>query len=476
VTTSPLDAPSRAAFWVAIAYAAVVVAGLGHFLLGLPVQLSDSFGNMLKLEATWRELMIAEFTQRGYLRPLLWAELKAVYDVSGGDYSAWFRGVHVAQVAGLVALYVCLVRPRTWRDAAVLPIGLAVLIGLHTFAGTVREAFPVNTFLTILLFCFAAAALSLARYRWWNDVLALLLFVVAALTVESGLLLVVIVVGAALLGARGVSRVGVGLVLAACAGYFALRFAVLDIGSPGLIERASGYGFGRYEPRELLELFGDNPLPFYAYNVATSFLSVLFSEPRAGVWRLVLGLTTEPEVSMIVNAIASTLATALIVRYGWHRRRAWMARAFDRDDRLVLLFIMVLAANAVVSYPYTKDVIMSPAGAFYALAAFVALRHWTASFPSSWSPARGTVTVVCCLVLAATWAIRDVGIHMVLRQGALIERNKWAYADQWFEDQNTDLQDPRARALMRTLQYEAMLSAPAPSSFTIIDSGLFDVQ
>src|SRR5439155_11181481 len=121
-------------------------------------------------------------------------------------------------------LYAGLVRPRTWREAALVPLGLAALVSMHTFTGTIVEAFPINTFLTIVLLSFGAASLSLARYRWWNDVLAVLLFVVAALTVETGLLVGVIVIGAALTGARGVSRAGVTLVGLLLAGYFYLRF------------------------------------------------------------------------------------------------------------------------------------------------------------------------------------------------------------------------------------------------------------
>ena len=37
--------------------------------------------------------------------------------------------------------------------------------------------------------------------------------------------------------------------------------------------------------------------------------------------------------------------------------------------------LMTLLANAAISFPYTKDVVMSPAAAFHALAAAVALRE-----------------------------------------------------------------------------------------------------
>ena len=473
VEIDPPVAASRAAVIVAWLYAMFVAAVLGYFLLGLPIQVSDSFGNMLKLGTSWRDLMIGEFTQRAYLRPFLWAELKLVYDAAGGDYYAWFRGTHVAQIAVLLGLFVHLVRPRTWTDVAVLPLGLAVLVGSHTFAGTIREAFPINTFLTILICCFATAALSSARYRWWNDVLALLIFVIATLTVESGLLIGVIVVGLALTGARGVSPRGVALVMAAGVGYFVLRFALLDVGSPGLAERATGFGFGVLEPSQLAERFGANPLPLYAYNIVSSVLTVLFSEPRGGVYRFIWGMAYKYEPAIILNVVSSAVATVVIGWYAWRRRHAWFRRSFDHDDRLVLLFLMILGANAVISYPYTKDSIVSPAGAFYAMAVYVTVRHFV-SAAGSWLSVRGVVTAVACLALSVTWAVRYTGQHAILRRDALVVRNEWAYVDAWLELQEIELR-PAEEALKQKLRNDALIWHPVPPAFPI-QSRWFDLD
>src|SRR6185312_13718640 len=127
------------------------------------------------------------------------------FDASRGNYFEWFRGWHVGQIALLTLLYVRLVRPSTWSGAAAVPVGLAALIGMHTFAGTVREAFPINTFMTILICAFAAADLALGpasapdgqaprRGGLWRDAGAALIFVFPALTVESGLLIGVVFV------------------------------------------------------------------------------------------------------------------------------------------------------------------------------------------------------------------------------------------------------------------------------------------
>jgi hypothetical protein len=315
---------------------------------------------------------------------------------------------------------------------------------------------------TGLLFCFAAANLAFARYRWWNDVLAVLLFAAAALTVESGLLVWVIFVGAALLGARGISRAGVSALAVLLVGYFILRFAVLDVGSPGLIERSSGFGFGILEPGELVERFGSNPWPFYAYNVVTSALSVLLSEPTGGAFRLTAQvLRGDLGLSTLISPVASLLATLLVAAFAWRRREAWRSWRLDRDDRLVLLFFLVLVANAVISYPYTRDVIMSPAGAFLAVAVFVAARHAIASMPVRAAGRVAVATVALFAVLGTTWAVRVAGAHTNLRRAAYVDRNEWAYAEETLRREGAALSDAD-RVLLRQLTDDAVYRYPAP--------------
>lgn len=454
--------------WASVAYALLVAAVMGAFLLDLPIQVSDSFGNMQKLSMPWPELMAQEFTQTAFLRPFLWAELKLVYDLSGGDYTTWYRWTHVIQVLVLVLLYLALVRPRTWSDAAMMPLGLGVLIGLHTFFGTVREAFPINTFLTLVLCCFAAAALCLARYRWWNDVLAVLLFVVAALTVETGLLVGVIVVAAALVGATGVSRAGLAAILALVAGYFYLRFAVLDVGAPMLAERSSGYGFAILDPSQLVERFSANPLPFYLYNIVASALSVLLTEPTGGVYSTTRAvLRGEPVPLMIVNTIASLAVVALLTMFVWHRRRAWRARRFDHDDRLVLLCAAVLAANAVISYPYTKDVVMSPAGAFLAVAVFAAGRRMIAVLPSRVPVAATAMLAVAAMLTGSAWALRVLAGYGELRRATVVERIDWVYIDANIAKGRIEANGPNVDTLVRQLRHDALIARPAPPPLTL---------
>jgi hypothetical protein len=375
----------------------------------------------------------------------------------------------------LVVLFVALLRPRTWRDAACVPLALMVLLGLHTFTGTVREAFPINTFMTLLILCFATALIALARYRWWNDVLVAVLFVIAALTVETGLLVWVIGIGAALLGARGMSRPGLAALTLLLGGYFYARFVLLDVGSPDLLERSSGFGFSILEREELMARFGANPLPFYLYNIVGSVLSVLLSEPSAGVFRatqaVITGSVSPP---MIVNGVASLGALALLGAFAWMRRREWLSRRFTHDDRLVLLFGMVLVANAVISYPYMKDTNLSPAGAFLAPAVFGAARYLYAYVPARvpvvWAPA----IVLAIAVVSSAWSLRALDLHGALRQGAITERLDWAYVESDIADGGVQIPNTDARALKEKLQHDALMAHPAPAPLGWPFAGLFE--
>ena len=450
--------------WIRLSYfyAARVAFSLGYFLLRIPIQVSDSFTNILVLDRSLGSLMWETAVQPGYLRPGLWAELKVVYDLSGGDYSQWYRWTQVLQVAIVLALFVRLLRPGTRAAAAAVPLTLAVLVGSHTFAWTVREAFPINTFLTIVVCCVAAANLALTERRAWHDAAALALTVVAALTVESGLLVPVIFVVAFMVGARGVSGRAVAAVMLLVLVYFVARFTIFSVGMPPLDARDAGYGFSRRNAADIAAMFGARPFVLYAYNVVSSLLGVLFAEPRDGVWRLTASLIAgRPNPVLVIGAVSSTLATALIARFAWRRRARWLSRALDRDDQIVLLFIAVLMANAAISYAYTKDVIMSPAGVFFAAAFFVACRDLFDGLPGA-TRLRTLTATIALAVLSTTWAVRQVGLHAGLARTSVQVREHWAYIDDWLTAWGYRELPPRVAALRQRLQDDAVVRQRPP--------------
>jgi hypothetical protein len=286
----------------------------------------------------------------------------------------------------------------------------------------------------------------------------------------------VIVIAAAMAGARGISRWGLAGASALFAGYFLLRFLVLRVGSPALLERSSGFGFQSLDPAELVARFGANPLPFYAYNVVSSLSSVLFAEPRSGVFQLTRGLINgQPSVSGLITTAGATLGTMLIAAYVWQRRREWVAGRLDRDGCIIVIFAAVLAANAVISYPYTKDVVMSPAGAFYAAAVYVAVRRllverlFVHDTKAMWRAA------VFGAVLATCWGIRAVGTHLNIRTQAYKVRDEWAYVDDDFALSGRTPSASEER-LLRRLQSDAIDVHPAPPRLPMARLPIFEVN
>ncbi len=451
--------PSTAAY----AYALVLAIGIGYMVARIPVQVSDCLGNLLQIQhAAWQHLIVNQFWNSGFLRPLLWAQIKGMYDLAHGHYWLTFKVIHAAQLVAMALLFVRLLRVRTMADLLPVPIAVAVLIGLHTFNGTVREGYPVNSFLTIVVCTLAVANLSIAAHRWWHDVAAVLLFVFAALTVESGLLVLVAVVAGRLVGLRGISWTGVAACVLLAGGYFYLRFGPLAVGTPSLLERPSGYGFRILEPEELQARFGASPLLFYLYNVVCNLATVLFAEPRAGVWTLVHALSSGGELPpwLVINVVASLAATLVV---GWwlvRRVPAWWRWRLDDDDRVAFVAVGVLVANAVLGYAYTKDAIMSTGGAFFAVLVCLALRALVGALPA-FSVAARNVAVVFVAVLSVTWAVRAVALPHLLREQAFRVRSDWATVYVWLDAQHIALQDEDARRLVEQLRRQA-LASPAP--------------
>jgi hypothetical protein len=187
------------------------------------------------------------------------------------------------------------------------------------------------------------------------------LLVCAMLTIESGLVLWVNFIAAYVVGYRGVSRPALIVLTLGLGAYFLGRFVLIGGAPPGLNERSAGFGFSVLSPDELIARFGDNPIPFYAYNVVSAISCVLFAEPRGGVWIFVRELLRgRPEPRQFVNVLTSVTTTLLIARFAAVRWPNWRAGEFDGADRFVIIFLAVLPFNALFAGGYEKDVIMSP--------------------------------------------------------------------------------------------------------------------
>jgi hypothetical protein len=197
-------------------YALALIAALliACELLWMPVQASDSLGELLDAQdspSIWSSFSGALGTT-AYLRPLRIAQIKGLFDLAQGRwYWLVFRGFHALLLIAAAMLFVRALRISTTVDFAASSFALLVLVGLYTFRGLVREAFPINHFLETVVACLVALNLAQSRQSIWIDVGAALTFVAAALTLESGLLVWVVAAAAWLAGWRGISLRGIAV-------------------------------------------------------------------------------------------------------------------------------------------------------------------------------------------------------------------------------------------------------------------------
>ena len=430
--------------------AAILAGSLGYGLLQMPLQVHDSLDEIVAAERSpgvW-----ASFTSSigvaGYFRPLRIAETKLLLELSGGRAFAAYKAFHIALVMAAFGLFIALLRIETGLDLAVSLFALSVFAGIHTFLGLVKEAYPVNHFLQVVVLVLVAMHLSRSRGALWIDVAALLTLVAACLTLESGVLVWVVLAASRMAGRRGVSDGALMAATVLVVTYLVVRFTVLPHG----MQNASGYLAERLEPEQIRDRFGPGLSRFTIYTVLASICSVLVSEPRAGTF-VVLRAWDAGNIPprMWINIVSSLLTTVLIALAAWRVSRppgdgdAKRHRADMRAD--FLIFGAVLAVSGAASFTYAKDEIMSVAGVCYALVAFWAVRDRLMSVRR---PGAAVVLATALLVASSLWAVRVIGVQHVLRTQAFAFHNDWATVRDHLPD------DPTARSLVTRLRTEAL--------------------
>jgi hypothetical protein len=447
---------------LAYLYTLIVSAGVGYLLVHVPFQISDNLGNLLALgRRSMGQLFFDTLTLQGFMRPASWATTKAVFELSGGHYFLAYRTLHIVMVFLLLVALVRLLRVRTALGFGLAILSAAAVVGIHPFHDAVLET-ELNMKLMLPLICFGAVILADSRHEWWKDTAAFTLAVYALLANELGIVAWVCLVTGYLVGFRGVSRKAVVAVTVVLGLYFVFRFGLTEVGTPDLNERSSGFGLRSRDPDELIAMFGDNPLPFYLYNVVASALSVLLSEPRSGVFVFVRYVFTPGlDSGTVINIVTSLATTSVMVWYSLERWRGWLARDFTHHDRLFLIAVAAIAANAAISYPYTKDVIMSIGAAFYPLAMFAALHLFISTFANRQMRAAGAALVYATLVVVSVgWSVRAASFVVDMRRSAYLAQSDWVSVYEWLEDQNI-LQEGERSELVDQLRAE-MLAMKVP--------------
>lgn len=455
----------RAIAWL---LAALITLPLADSVFQIPIQVSDSLEPIVisAKYATAAQLLreSVRFSPTTF-RPMRYLQarwLLGVAETGGLTYNTVFRSVHVLLLVLLVSLFVLAVDVRTWTDLAVFGVAFPVFIGIHTFVAMLQEAFPVNHYAEVGICVLAVLVLAQRPPRPYVAPVICALLALALSVIESGAIIWVTVICCAVVGMRGITRATVISTTVLVAAYLVMR-QWLHIATPGIGGHGSGFGATFYSPEELVQRFGAHPAGFMAYNVAGGLASLLFSEPRQGVYSLALAWrdgVVHP--ILVINLVSSIATTALLAWYAVTHLRGGRAAWSDRN-RLFIAVCAVMVANAALTVAYIKDEIISPGGLCYAVAVFIAVAALVESLPRR-GPAVASILTLLLAATAALWMFRAAGVHYVLRYDAFKVRNDWV--DVLREDKRGDWPtDPRELALTRRMRDEAILRRATSPSF-----------
>jgi len=416
-------------FWLIVSLMAL---GTGAAVYRIPIQVTDSLEIIERVNATpsLRTVFVdALHSSPTLLRPLRQVQsalLLRLGQVRGSSATLTFRGFHGLAWVLLLVLFAQALRPESWPQAAGGIFALTVLAGLHTTAGMLREAYPVNHFLLIAIYALVVFLLGRGAPARWRDVAGLACFAAAALTLESGLLVLPLALAGAWAGHRGISRGALALMVVLALGYVWLRVGYLGMIGNDVGDLRTGFGLTALEADQVRARFAERPLVLYVYTAVSGMLTVLLSQPINGTWtalRDALGGTLH--LVDVVAVVTSTLTTALI---GWYlMSRDAAGRAHWRGSLPVMTAVAVVGSGAV-GYAYAKSEIMSAAGVYYALLAAHAGAALAERVPAVTRPRR-TWLMALALVLSLGWTLRVTGLQYRLERAAFTARNEWVRGD-----------------------------------------------
>lgn len=437
---------------VPLLWALAYVAVFGTALFSISWSFGDTVPLMQKAARLgWREAIVDAFARGVEYRPFFMLSIKAFIETIGT--TIWLYQALVLLQFGLVlATIVWLCRPIGRQRALAACIAVSVFCALP---GT-RILFgfwPLNQHSGALVLALLAIVLAFRgqtrRFDWVLGLIAL----AAMFGLELGLLLAPVIVTLWLARAPGVSVRGAVSVLVAAGIYLGIRLSLgSDHGLPAS-HNEIGFGFSMLTPEQVSTRFGSPPLLLWICNAASTLFSVLFSEPRDGVFSFVESLLAHDMESWRWFHVGLSVLTTAAIPGGL--LLLWKGRPLhDRDRLLVVLGLALLVFGSGLGFLYTRDRIALSAGVGYALLMYVA-----AAALMEWRPAQRWMRTAAhgvLIVLAAGWVVRSGELFFQLRDTA------WDYHLEWTArfDEKGGATEERTE-LFKALQQEALRRTPA---------------
>jgi hypothetical protein len=435
------------AIWLPVAWALACVAAFGLAFSAVSWPYVDVFSAIREASTwTWPQYVRYAFTRDVEYRPLWHLCIKLVYELVG--LRPWvYQILVVAQFGAVLGLLIWLFKPAGLRRAVAACIALSCIVGLHS-SHILFAYWPSNIHSPGLILLLVSLALAFDGRTRPVDWLFFPVTLAALLVLESGVLLAPLLVALWWAGAPGVGRRGVGAMVAAVVCYVAIRFT-FGSGAPPSVYTGSGLGFAAQTPEDLRNIFEHAPWLFWIYNVTATFLTVVVSEPRAGVYSFVASLLNGNTQTWQWLHVASSLLTTLIIAavlIVWRPSSA-------RDRQLLVAGAVLVVCGSGLGILYTRDRIALSAGVGYGLLLYVALSALLERLPSLGR--RQPLAMCAVAAVAAFWVVRTAETYVFLRDTA------WDYHQDWterFDDLGGSAQPQTA--VLTTMRSVAMRYTP----------------
>ena len=389
----------------ALALAVPLFLGFAVLLARVPWPNIDLSTNLLRAEnLTWRETVRVAFASGVEYRPLLLIANKFVYDLAG--LHLWFyKALVLLQILAVLWALLLLFRPSNPNRLAASIVALACGFGLHT-SRSLFLFLPLNAYSLVLIMVLGAAVCAVEPGGQRREWFFIPLVVCALLALEIGILILPIALAAWWLGAPATTWRSVGAALVGVAIYSITRYlfgaSVGDLASP-----ESGLGFDDVSPQQIKLTFQHAPWLFWLYNIASSFLTIAVSEPRAGKFKFIHAVLHGNDAPWqwlhVLSSLVTTVTIVAVLSTG---------NLAKRDRVLAACGLVLLVGGSVLGFLYTRDRIPLAAGFGYSILLFVAAAVLLERASTSSTKHVLAVALVAALGVSWLWRVGEGGVQL----------------------------------------------------------------
>ena len=416
---------------------------LGSAFRHVPWSFVDTAINMSAASDTrsWRELVSDSLTKSVEYRPFLDVFTRLGYQLAGLNRGI-YQALVVIEFALILLALAFMFRPEGWPRVTAAILALSVAVGLHT-SRILFLFVPLNAYATSMLIVLASALLFMTpRLRGYEWVL-LPLTLAGLLWLELAILIVPLALVAWLMKAPGATWRSVAASTGGLAIYLVARLGFapsLGVGSPD-----TGFGFSSLSSVESAARFGDAPWILWLYNIGSTVLTVLASEPRAGRFQFIQALTVDNVPVWMWLHIGSSVVTTVVVGAGL----AIIRTRPQRDHVIAAFGCVLIVGGSALAFLYTRDRIGLPAGIGYAMLVYVAV----SALVEGVRPSRWRFAVALMTILGLCWSIRSAEMYVALRDTA------WDYRQEW--DRREAIRAERQSRVIARMRQSALSGTPA---------------